>query len=108
MYSGKDLAELSGYTARVYSLLSSLHSLNNEIYAPHPRPESLPFNEPFYDIANVAGNVIIGPSHLLLKDVPIVAPAGGSAGAERGGEELIRSLDLRIEKGEHTLITGPK
>jgi ATP-binding cassette subfamily D (ALD) long-chain fatty acid import protein len=57
---------------------------------------------------NVAGTVTIGPNHLLLKGVPIVAPAGGAAGAERGGEELIRSLDLRVEKGEHTLITGPK
>jgi ATP-binding cassette subfamily D (ALD) long-chain fatty acid import protein len=44
----------------------------------------------------------------LIKGVPIVAPAGGAAGAERGGEELIKSLDLRVEKGEHTLITGPK
>jgi len=41
MYSGKDLAELSGYTSRVYSLLSSLHSLNNRIYPENPRPEAL-------------------------------------------------------------------
>jgi len=59
-------------------------------------------------MSNVHGQVIIGPDHVLLKGVPIVAPAGGSAGAERGGEELIRRLDLRVEKGEHTLITGPK
>lgn len=45
---------------------------------------------------------------MLLKGVPIVAPAGGVAGAERGGEELIRSLDLRVEQGEHTLVTGAK
>lgn len=38
MYSGKDLAELSGYTSRVYSLLASLHSLDNGIFAEHPRP----------------------------------------------------------------------
>ena len=44
----------------------------------------------------------------MLDSVPIVAPAGGSAGAERGGEELIHSLDVIVEKGEHTLITGPK
>lgn len=51
--------------------------------------------------------MILGKNHVLLRGVPIVAPAGGAAGAERGGEELIRSLDLRVEKGEHTLITGP-
>ncbi len=59
-------------------------------------------------MSTVRGNVIVGPDHLLLKDVPIVVPAGGAAGAERGGEELVHSLDLRVEKGEHTLITGPK
>lgn len=42
MYSGKDLAELSGYTSRVYSLLASLHSLDNGIYQENPRPETLP------------------------------------------------------------------
>ena len=41
MYSGKDLAELSGYTSRVYALLSSLHALNNEIYPVNPRPKGL-------------------------------------------------------------------
>ncbi len=45
MYSGKDLAELSGYTSRVYSLLSSLHALDKGIYPEHARPESLPDDE---------------------------------------------------------------
>ncbi|OXH58798.1 ATP-binding cassette, subfamily D (ALD), peroxisomal long-chain fatty acid import protein [Cryptococcus neoformans] len=106
MYSGKDLAELSGYTSRVYSLISALHSLDNGIYPEHPRPSSLSPNDTFYDMANIQGQVSIGPNHLLLRSVPIVAPPEGS-GAERGGEELIKSLDLRIEKGDHTLITGP-
>nr|XP_031863517.1 uncharacterized protein CI109_000767 [Kwoniella shandongensis]KAA5530589.1 hypothetical protein CI109_000767 [Kwoniella shandongensis] len=107
MYSGKDLAELSGYTSRVYALLSSLHSLDNSIYTENPRPAGLTADQPFYDMSNVSGEIIIGPKHLLLRGVPIVAPAGGVAGATRGGEELIHSLDLRVEKGEHTLITGP-
>lgn len=58
-------------------------------------------------MANIQGQVSIGPNHVLLRGVPIVAPAEGS-GAERGGEELLKSLDLRVEKGDHTLITGPK
>jgi hypothetical protein len=41
MYSGKDLAELSGYTSRVYSLLSSLHALDDNVYPENPRPASL-------------------------------------------------------------------
>ena len=39
MYSGKDLAELSGYTSRVYSLLASLHSLEKGVYPAVPQPE---------------------------------------------------------------------
>jgi ATP-binding cassette subfamily D (ALD) long-chain fatty acid import protein len=42
MYSGKDLAELSGYTSRVYSLLASLHALDKDIYPQNSRPASLP------------------------------------------------------------------
>lgn len=42
MYSGKDLAELPGYTSRVYSLLASLHALDKDVYPENPRPASLP------------------------------------------------------------------
>jgi ATP-binding cassette subfamily D (ALD) long-chain fatty acid import protein len=42
MYSGKDLAELSGYTSRVYSLLASLHALDKDIYPQNQRPANLP------------------------------------------------------------------
>lgn len=51
MYSGKDLAELSGYTGRVYALLSSLHALNTGSYMENPRPASLApgeVNDPFF------------------------------------------------------------
>lgn len=44
MQSGKELAELSGYTSRVYSLISSLHALDNNVYPVNPRPASLPPN----------------------------------------------------------------
>ena len=58
-------------------------------------------------MANISGLIEINQDKIILQDVPIVAPAGG-IGAERGGEELIKSLDLTVELGQHTLITGPK
>lgn len=48
MYSVKDLAELSGYTSRVYALLSSLHALDNAIYPENPRPVTLLEDEVSY------------------------------------------------------------
>lgn len=45
MYSGKELAQLSGYTSRVYTLLASLHALDENVYPVNPRPESLPPTE---------------------------------------------------------------
>lgn len=58
----------------------------------------LPDDEPFYDMSRVSGKVFEGPriDKIELAGVPVVVPAGG-AGAERGGEELLRSLDLVIE-----------
>lgn len=50
-------------------------------------------------MSRVNGRVIEGPrvDKIELSGVPIVVPAGGSAGAERGGEELLRCLDLVVE-----------
>ena len=97
MMSYKEIAELSGYTGRVYSLIASLHSLNTEHYPINERPQTLADDEPFYDMSRIGGHVAEGGHRVELAGVPIVAPAGGSAGAERGGEELIKSLDLVVE-----------
>ncbi|CED83847.1 probable peroxisomal half abc transporter [Phaffia rhodozyma] len=107
MLSYKDIAQLSGYTNRVYTLISSLHALNNEDYPVNPRPSVLADGEPFYDLASVSGTVQEGVNRVELMDVPIVAPAGGAEGAKRGGEELVKSLNLRVERGNHLLIVGP-
>jgi ATP-binding cassette, subfamily D (ALD), peroxisomal long-chain fatty acid import protein len=56
MYTGKDLAELSGYTGRVYSFISSLHALNAHAYIPLTRPSSLASDEVS----------LYGPAHLVL------------------------------------------
>lgn len=111
MYSWKDLAELAGYTSRVYSLLSTLHDLDASKYQSTPRPAELPASEPFYDLGTINGKLVIEPLQgfedeegVAFDKVPIVAPAPGMA---RGGEELVKKLSCKIKKGEHLLITGP-
>lgn len=104
MMSYKDIAQLSGYTGRVYSLISSLHALNNDVYPINERPPTLADDEPFYDMASIGGTIVEGPNRVELAGVPVVAPSGGAAGAERGGEELIKSLDLIVEVSSLDLV----
>ncbi|PWY97237.1 hypothetical protein BCV70DRAFT_167411 [Testicularia cyperi] len=104
MYSYKELAELAGFTSRVYTLISTLHLLNREQYQSMPRPVDLPADKPFYDLGHIEGKVVVGAETVAFDKVPIVAPAPG---LERGGEELVKDLSLRVKPGEHILITGP-
>lgn len=106
MYSWKDLSELAGYTSRVFTLLATLHDLNAEKYQSLPRPSDLAVEAPFYDLGHIHGKVLETPTDqgVQFSAVPIVAPAPGM---ERGGEELVANLDLKILAGEHLLITGP-
>lgn len=111
MYSWKDLSELAGYTSRVYTLLSTLHDLDAEKYQSLPRPTDLAQREAFYDLGALNGKLVIQPlggkdveEGVSFDKVPIVAPAPGNP---RGGELLISSLDWKVKKGEHVLITGP-
>lgn len=104
MSSYKDMAELAGYTSRVYSLLSTLHELDVGRYQSTARPADLPADKPFYDLGHINGVVIEGVDSLDFENVPIVAPAPG---LPRGGEELVKSLNVSVKPGEHLLITGP-
>lgn len=106
MYSWKDLSELAGYTSRVYTLLSTLHDLNANHFQSLPRPADLGPNEPFYDLGSINGKLVQGATVQGVKfdKVPIVAPAPG---VERGGEELVKSLSVKILPGEHLMISGP-
>jgi ATP-binding cassette subfamily D (ALD) long-chain fatty acid import protein len=105
MYSYKDLAELAGYTSRIYTLLSTLHELDADHYQPTARPATLPASEPFYDLGHINGRLVQDFSGIEFDGTPIVAPAPGQN--ERGGELLVKDLDVQIKRGEHMLITGP-
>lgn len=98
MYSIKDIAELAGYTSRVYTLISTLHRVHANAYYP-PRG-SLP--DP-YSLSDVQGTIHKGFHGVRLEQVPIVAPSL----YPRGGDELIESLSFIVRSGEHLLISGP-
>ncbi|GAA5913043.1 hypothetical protein JCM6882_005545 [Rhodosporidiobolus microsporus] len=106
MLSWKDLSELAGSTSRVFTLLSTLHDLSDSSYASLPRPDDLSPDAPFYDLGHINGKLVTDApveEGVSFDKVPIVAPAPGVA---RGGEELVKQLNLRVKPGEHLLITG--
>jgi ATP-binding cassette, subfamily D (ALD), peroxisomal long-chain fatty acid import protein len=79
MYAYKDLLELAGITTRLYTLLSTLHSLKP---LPTPAAEG--------DLVALS-NVDIGIPSTSLTGVPLI---------------LVRNLSLSLRPGEHLMITG--
>ena len=104
MYSYKGIAELAGQTSRVYSLISTLHLLDRDVYQSVPRPKDLPASEPFFDLGHLHGKTIVDKDYVKLSNAPIVTPAPGQ---ERGGELLVKDLNLTSNPGDHIMITGP-
>ncbi|KAH7321380.1 ABC transporter transmembrane region 2-domain-containing protein [Stachybotrys elegans] len=97
MYSIKDLAELAGYTSRVYTLISTLHRVHADAYYLRPGQSEL------YSLSDVQGTMQKGFDGVRLEQVPVVAPGLWP----QGGEELLESLSLIVRSGEHLLISGP-
>ncbi|KAJ8119176.1 hypothetical protein ONZ43_g3830 [Nemania bipapillata] len=97
MYSIKDLAELAGYTSRVYTLISTLHRVHADAYFPRASGNEL------FSQSDVQGTIQKGFDGVRLEHVPIVAPGLWP----QGGEELLESLSLIVRRGEHLLISGP-
>src|SRR5439155_17812549 len=98
MYSYKELAELAGYTSRVYSLLSVLHSLYVNEYIGMIKPDSFPEDQVFYSLDNIRGKIVYDYDGIDFQGVPIVIPSPGN---KKGGEELIKNLNLSITSGQH-------
>jgi ATP-binding cassette subfamily D (ALD) long-chain fatty acid import protein len=98
MYSYKELAELAGYTSRVYNLLSVLHSLHSDEFQPITKAEGE------YILDNIKGMVNENYNGIQFEHAPIVTPAPGN---DRGGDILVKDLNITVKPGEHLLITGP-
>jgi ATP-binding cassette subfamily D (ALD) long-chain fatty acid import protein len=89
MYAYKDLLELAGLTTRMYTLLSTLHSL----------PPVRDFKES--DRVSMMGVAIRAPV------VKVVDDEYEDDEKDEPGVRLVRPLRLNVEKGEHLMITGP-
>ncbi|KAL3958979.1 hypothetical protein ACCO45_007141 [Purpureocillium lilacinum] len=97
MYSIKDLAELAGYTSRVYTLISTLHRVHANAYYVRGGQNEL------YSLSDVQGTIQKGFDGVRFEQVPVVAPGLWP----QGGEELTDSLSMIVRSGEHLLISGP-
>ncbi|KAJ6779335.1 hypothetical protein PWT90_08391 [Aphanocladium album] len=97
MYSIKDLAELAGYTSRVYTLISTLHRVHADAYYLRNAQNEL------YSLSDVQGTIQKGFDGVRFEGVPIVAPSLWP----QGGDELVDSLSMIVRSGEHLLISGP-
>ncbi|KND91345.1 Peroxisomal long-chain fatty acid import protein 2 [Tolypocladium ophioglossoides CBS 100239] len=97
MYSIKDLAELAGYTSRVYTLISTLHRVHADAYYLRGGQNEL------YSLSDVQGTIQKGFDGVRFEHVPVVAPGLWP----QGGDELLESLSMIVRGGEHLLISGP-
>ena len=106
MYAYKDILELAGLTTRIYTMLSTLHHL-----------QPLPEFERHPERIELQGAVIGVPKKdPRLGDTALVGNAeegfdfgdGGEAtDATHSERPLVRDLNIRVERGEHLMISGP-
>jgi ATP-binding cassette, subfamily D (ALD), peroxisomal long-chain fatty acid import protein len=94
LFSYKDLAELAGYTSRIYALLSTLHRVHAGDYH-KPKGKEFPAE---WSLADIQGTVQEGYDGIRLEKVPIVAPAGQ---IHATGEVLIDEIDMIVRGRTH-------
>lgn len=129
MYSIKDLAELAGYTSRVFTLLSTLHRVQAQAYGQRNKykledsksqrnsiwgtqPQTLPQEQKskhrhrvaLYSLEDVKGTTQEGYEGVRFEHTPIVVPGLGRDLSP--GEILVKDLNIVINPGEHLLISG--
>ena len=95
MYSIKELSELTGYTSRVYTLISTLHRVHADAYYLRGG------NSELYSLSDVQGTTQKGFDGVRFEQVPIVAPGLWP----QGGDELVDSLSMVVRRGEHLLVS---
>ncbi|KAJ1666828.1 ATP-binding cassette long-chain fatty acid transporter pxa1 [Coemansia sp. RSA 1813] len=105
MYSIKEIMELTGYTSRVYSLISTLHALRREEYE-QPPPSDTASSQQGLDFVSskIRGVLYEDIDGVRFTSVPIVAP---STDPGISGELLVQPLTWEVQRGQHWMIAGP-
>ncbi|KAL0958420.1 hypothetical protein HGRIS_000560 [Hohenbuehelia grisea] len=119
MYAYKDLLELAGLTARLYTLLSTLHSLPplSSVSSTDSAPENAdaivlshvdigvpasgaghPHDE---DEISLGGDAIVD-----IEEVALQSLDSTSVGGNAQHPPLVRDLSMVLKQGEHLMITG--
>jgi ATP-binding cassette, subfamily D (ALD), peroxisomal long-chain fatty acid import protein len=106
MYAYKDILELAGLTTRIYTMLSTLHHL-----------QPLPGFETDENKIEFQGAVIGIPKRdSRLGETSLIGNAeegfdfgdgSDSTDSARAERPLVTDLNIRIERGEHLMISGP-
>jgi ATP-binding cassette subfamily D (ALD) long-chain fatty acid import protein len=106
MVSWKDILEIAGLTTRVYTMLSTLHHLQ-----PLPDFEKDEDRIEFRDaiIGIPKRDARLGETALVGNTEDGFDFADGSDLTESSHSErpLVRDLNIRVERGEHLMISGP-
>ncbi|XP_007420603.1 ATP-binding cassette sub-family D member 2 [Python bivittatus] len=106
MSSYKEVAELAGYTARVYNMFSVFDEVKRGIYK---RADVTPERERSNKKRNKVKQYINGPLEIkgrvididhgiICENVPIITP---------NGDVVVSRLNFKVEEGMHLLIAGP-
>ncbi|KAJ2888221.1 ATP-binding cassette long-chain fatty acid transporter pxa1, partial [Coemansia asiatica] len=114
MYSIKEIMELTGYTSRVYSLISTLHALRKDQFESasidgldqdqEQEQEQKLQQRLAFSLGNLQGVVYEDIDGIRFTNVPIVAP---STDPSISGELLVRPLTWEVKRGQHWMIAGP-
>lgn len=105
MYVYKDLLELAGLTARLYTLLSTLHNLPHPPLIEDPTQERVVLRDVDVGIPTAAPQFVT-PSEST-EDVSL-SPEGSEVFTRKAAATtvLVKGLSFELNPGEHLMITG--
>ncbi|XP_026533020.1 ATP-binding cassette sub-family D member 2 [Notechis scutatus] len=106
MSSYKEVAELAGYTARVYNMFSVFDEVKRGIYkmselTPERESNNKKRNKAktcINGLLEIKGKVIDIDHGIICENVPIITP---------NGDVVVSKLNFKVEEGMHLLIAGP-